>query len=229
MQAVTEAVGTHDHATLEHQRRSGKADTGCATDLLPLELVAACQPGDRFLGAIVAGDLDIPQQLAGRGIERNQPSVDGADKHASVRDRHATVGWAAADLLDALDVLVAPEFAAGLRVQRHHVGAGQRHVHAAIDDDRRRLERAADAALVDPLRDQPGHRFRIDRGDVGKTVVVGVTSVDRPVERLALLCCRSRPRQRHQRDQRDRREALQQHARIHFGFDLGIVGKVSSS
>src|SRR5262249_40808605 len=92
------------------------------------------------------GRLHAPRGLAGLHVERDQASVERADEdlvapHAdtAIHDVAARVHRLRADHLR----IEAPFLFAGARVERVHLAPCRRHVHRAVDDDRRRLLAAA--------------------------------------------------------------------------------------
>ena len=129
----------------------------------------------------VLHQLHVPHRLAGAGVERDQARVDRAHVHLAIGHRHAAVRRAAAHLVGAPLVGVAPQLPARLRVQRDDVVEGQRNVHHAVGDDGRGLEGRRHAALVDPCRPQMRDVAGVDLPQRGEALVAVVTAVGQPV------------------------------------------------
>ena len=101
------------------------------------------------------GDLGLPQQAAGLGVERDQLGIERRHVDLVAVDGDAAVVGAAAIGRDRAHlVLVVPVLLAGLGVERVDVIERRRHVHHAVDDDRRRLHRLLHLRLEDPGRMQ---------------------------------------------------------------------------
>ena len=97
---------------------------------------------------------DIPQELAGLGVQRDHVAVGGAAEHPPAGDGDAAIG---VERLGALRrVLVFPHLLAGLGVQR--IGVVRRgDIEHAVIDDRHRLEAVLDAEL------RRAHRLQLCR------------------------------------------------------------------
>ena len=103
----------------------------------------------RFRVALLGiGDLRLPQELAGLGVERDELRIDRAHEQLAALDRDAAIVVAAADRHDRAElVLVMPELLSGRRVDRVDVIERRRQEHDAVDHDGRRLHRFQDRRL----------------------------------------------------------------------------------
>ena len=111
--------------------------------------------GSRRHGLAVAqrgiGNVGLPRDGAGFGVERDQFGVEGGEIDLIVIDGDAAVVGAAAIGRDRTHgVLVVPIFLARLGVDRIDVVERRGDVHHAVDDDRRRLHRFLHFGLEDP-------------------------------------------------------------------------------
>ena len=121
---------------------AGIADQNLAVD------DARCA-GDGIVLGRVRG-LDLPDDLAGLGVERDEAAVEHADIDLAFPRSDAAVDHIAAGASGdaAIDLgVVFPKLLAGLGVERDHVAPRRAGVHDAIDDERRRLEAARRARL----------------------------------------------------------------------------------
>ena len=94
--------------------------------------------------------VDVPDLLAGRGVDRHQPAVEQGDVDLPPVDRDAAVRHpAAAGVLDVGAVrlrVVGPDLLAGRGVEREDHAPAVRRVHHAVDDQRRALHPFGGAA-----------------------------------------------------------------------------------
>jgi hypothetical protein len=175
VQAVADAIDADDHLAVDHQRGGGCADAGTAADLA-LDAFAAFRRG-----SVGTCQFDVPVRLAAGRIKRDQSRIDRGDEHAAVVESHAPVRRAAAHLFRALPVRVAPQLGAGTCVERHHMRAGQRHVHPSAHHQRCGLEGLRDAALIDPSGYQLSDGFRRQARDVRQARIGMVEAESGPV------------------------------------------------
>ncbi len=86
---------------------------------------------------------DVPERLAGRAIERDEPRVEPADEHLVAAHRDAAARPAATDRREAgVEVRgVLPEDLAAVDRHGEHVVGARAHVGDAVVDDRLRLAR----------------------------------------------------------------------------------------
>ena len=97
------------------------------------------------------GNLLLPCDVAGLGVECHQHGVEGGDIDLVLIDRHAAIIGAAAIGRDRPHiVLVVPVHLAGLRIERVDVIEGCGDIHHPVDDERRGLQRLADIGLENP-------------------------------------------------------------------------------
>ena len=125
------------------------------------------------------GELLLPDDSAGLGVERDQLGVERADIDLVVIDGDAAIVGAAAEGRDRAELgLEVPDLLAGLGVERVDVAERRGDIHHAVDDDRRRLERLLDLGGEDPGRMQMRDIAAVDlvvRIEAGLLVVaVGV-------------------------------------------------------
>ncbi len=97
------------------------------------------------------GNVGDPDDLARLGVQRDQLGIERREIDLVVKNLDAAIVRAAAENRDRPHlVIVVPELLAGLGVKRVDMAERGRHIHHAIDDDRRRLERFLDVGLEDP-------------------------------------------------------------------------------
>ena len=99
----------------------------------------------------------FPHLLAGRSIDRDQPSVVGGDEHLALVDSDATIDDVAAALVAQLAVdawIIGPDFPAVTCVDRVHHAPRPGLVHDAVDHDRRRLDAALGTEAIAPHRSE---------------------------------------------------------------------------
>ena len=123
------------HAAVPHVRTAVADDDDVAGDLR--------RAGAGVRQLVVGDGVDHPDLLAGRRIQCVQTAVDRRDVHLALPNRDAAVDQVAARISRGREIvrlgIVAPQFAAGRRIDRVHVTPGARGIQDAVDDDRRRL------------------------------------------------------------------------------------------
>ena len=126
--AVFAAVGADQNLVLDHGRRHRLA-----------------------VAELGIGDVGHPDHFAGLGVQRDQLGIEGGEIDLVVENLDAAIVGAAAKGRDRSHLVsVVPELLAGLGVKRVDMAERRRHVHHAIDDDRRRLEQFLDVGLENP-------------------------------------------------------------------------------
>ena len=111
----------------------------------------------------VVSDRDVPERFAVFCIDGDEMRVECAHEQGVAQDRDAAVVGAAADLLAAgIPVLVDPENPSGFRVERHDIVGPLREVHDSVHHNGRRLPRARDLVLQNPLQLEILYVGRID-------------------------------------------------------------------
>ena len=161
---VFAAAHAHDDLVLHHERR--------ARQLVALHRV---------------GHLHLPQHRAAPRVERDEHGVERADEQPVVEDRHAAVeAVVLVRVLHRLLARVAPDLAAGLRVERRHGEriAAARHVHDPVHHDRCRLEDRIAGNRRGPLGLQPPDVGRVDLLQRRVMRAAVVAPEHRPVVRL---------------------------------------------
>src|SRR5262249_36148308 len=123
-----------------------------------------------FAGSGLSDQGDVPSHLARFGIKRKKTTIDRTDKDLAIADRHAAIGWTAAHLRRGPLMFVAPYFASARRVDGRDMIKWHRKVENAIDFQWRRLERRADAGLIDPAERQLLDCFAVNLVEWGKAL-----------------------------------------------------------
>ena len=163
--AVLGATVADDDLALEHPRRAGDGVGARAVD-------------DRVF---------LPHRPARGRIERDQPSVVGADEHLALMERHAPVDHVAAALVAgfARDLRIErPDPLAGADVDGVHDAPRGRHVHDPIHHQRGRLDAAGRFEVVRPHQAQILDVGRVDLAQLAEARLGVVQPVARPVGRL---------------------------------------------
>ncbi len=128
--AVLAARHADDHLVLHHQRRHGQR-----------------------IAERVVRHLRVPDRLAALRVDGHEVRVERAHEQRVAEDRDAAIDLAAADAKRRRQhVVIDPEHAAGLRIERHDVVGRLRQVHDAVDDERRGFERLQRLRLKHPLQ-----------------------------------------------------------------------------
>ena len=83
-------------------------------------------------------------------------------------------------------LLLVPHRPAGERVERPRVVRRPGDEHEAVEHERRRLEAASDASLVDPSRGEPRHIAGVDLGELAVAPAERVAAVHPPRARIGL-------------------------------------------
>lgn len=110
---------------------------------------------------------DVPDFLAGRCVERDHVPVERTEIDLAVHERDAAIRR------ESDHVRAVAEFPlerAALRVEGVDVIVRRRHVHHAVPDDRRCLDRTVVIELEAPARLEPLDGRRRDRGEIGVPV-----------------------------------------------------------
>ena len=118
-----------------------------------------------------AFDAEHHAWVARRGVERDQPRIDGRNVDAAAAGRaglqravdpcrHAAVREIAVAAFRIDSRVVPPDFASGRRLERHHLSERRADVHHVVDDDRRHLKRRLPREIEAPARrcDTPTRR-----------------------------------------------------------------------
>ena len=143
------------------------------------------------------GDLHLPDDIAGLCVESVELRVERRDIDLVVIDGNAAIVGAAAEGRDRTELgLEVPDLLAGLGVNSVNVAERRGHIHHAIDDDRRGLERLLDLGGEDPSRMQMRHIVAVDliiRVEPGLLVIaVGGEEVRTVLGRVVELLLRNR-------------------------------------
>ncbi len=126
--AVFAAVGANQHLVLDDGRRHRLAVSGFRIR-----------------------DVALPGYFAGLGLQGHQLGIKRGDvDHVAENLDAAIVGTAAVGRDRSHLVIIVPELHAGLGVERVDMAERRRHIHHAIDDDRRSLQQFLDVGLEDP-------------------------------------------------------------------------------
>ena len=142
-------------------------------------------------GAVVlprVGHLDVPQQLAGVAVQRDQVRVVRDHEHAIAERRNAAIDAGRRIAGQALRprTAVVPDLTAALRVERERF-VRRRDVHHTVDDDRRHLERARSALNREhPFRREAVDGRGVDLVERTESIAAQVSVVRRPRARLGL-------------------------------------------
>ena len=138
--AVFAAVGANQYLVLDDGRRHRLAVSG----------LRIC-------------DLGLPGYLAGLRLQGHKLGIERGDvDHIAENLDAAIVGTAAISRDRSHLVIIVPELLAGLGVKRIDMAERRRHIHDAIDDDRRSLQRFLDIGLEDPGDMQVLHVVAVD-------------------------------------------------------------------
>ena len=138
--AVFAAVGADQHLVLDDGRRHRLA-----------------------VSSLRIRDVGLPGNLAGLGLQGHEFGIKRGDvDHIAENLDPAIVGTAAVGRDRSHLVIIVPELHAGLGVERVDMAERRRHIHDAIDDDRRSLQRFLDVGLEDPGDVQVLHVVAVD-------------------------------------------------------------------
>ena len=138
---------------------------------------------DRIPG-LAAFHLHLPPLAAGGGIDRDEIRVDGPHEQRVAKDGQPAIVIAAAVDSPRGRMPVDPEHSSRRGIERDHVVRGRDGIHHAVDDQRRRLERRADARLIDPARHERGHVAGGDLRQRRVALVRVVAAEGEPVPRV---------------------------------------------
>jgi hypothetical protein len=137
---------------------------------------------------LVDGD-DVPQLLAGRGVERDEPPVDRPGEDLAFPHRDPAVDHVAAGMralgADRLGV-VAPQDFAGRGVDRHHLRPRGGDVHHPVDHHRGRLLPAVGIEVDGPGEAELADVPVVDVGQRAEALLGVGASVAEPVVRVAI-------------------------------------------
>ena len=135
------------------------------------------------------GHLDVPQQLTGQAVQRNQVCVVGLEEHAIAQhgDTAIQAGRRVVDKARRTRPAVVPDLATCARVEGPDF-VGCRHVHETVDDDGRDLQRALPLTRDGerPLRRKARDVRRRDLVERAVTIAAEETVVRGPLAGLRL-------------------------------------------
>ena len=132
------------------------------------------------------GNLGIPQDLAGLGIQRQQVSVDGSHEQRVTENRQAAVHTSAAGARLRMRIVgVTPKNAPGGGVERENVVGRLHGVKDAVDHQRRGFKFLQGLSLKHPLQFEPVYILRSDLGEQAVALAELGSRIREPVLRLA--------------------------------------------
>ena len=141
-------------------------------------------------------DRRVPHGATGLCVDPDEVRVERAHEQRVAMDCNAAIVRAAADaLVGRVVVVVDPEHAARFRVEGEHVVRPLRHVHDAVDDERRGFPRAEHLALQHPLILEIAYVLRSDLTQRAVPVAGVTAAIGEPV--LRLLSGAENPFRRH--------------------------------
>ena len=141
----------------------------------------------RRIPLFIVLERDVPDDLAGSGVERDQVGVERRHEQPAAQHREAAVHRAAAGAQIGRErPAIAPERLAGFRIERPGDVVRAGGIEHAVVDEGGRLQRAEGSGLERPLMGKPLHVLRRDLGE--RTVSLrGVVAAEHQPLRLILV------------------------------------------
>src|SRR5205807_4824213 len=107
--------------------------------------------GDAVAGQAIR-DGNVPELIAGFGVERDEVSVHRADENAIAKNGNAAIDISATGIDGrGKSAAITPEDATGASIERDDIARRLRDVHDAIGYERRRFDDQGGGHLVYPL------------------------------------------------------------------------------